>query len=555
MKKILFTVTLIIYSTFGFSQFIRHYEINGNNQHLHFNCIVPSGQGFIIAGSVSNNDYSFNSIYVLRVNSAGTIQNNWAISLDDYTASLVVPRAVWHSIFTNEVVIAGHINNPDNNADHTQAFILSYDLTLSELNWINIIPENSSFLDMELDNESNFLVCGQIDDGVQTDFNACVFQVDHGTGALSLIYNEKIDHVTTNTYFALTKPNTSEEFGLAGRFETQDDIDNHNRRATFTLGTTTGTINNINYYLAPTGAKARFYNNDIQRRNTKYWSILMGDSELTENLFDELFILRTDKNGNIELLRQLDLPGNFDGNIHSLKIYEPGGHAIPSLIAYGSTDDDDDMDLDRAMLISLSLSGNVNWANAFDNIRSDNPSCANSMIISGTNIFAVGWFNTGDKEEGALLRFPVDGGTFINAESGLECEDDLEFTPIDKAFTDFEEPTHTIYLPDPDESASNPLTFITTSTVECFNNARLAEFPVIEKVLTQQFAEQVMISVQNMEADAEYSIFVYDMLGNLITHQQIINSITISQQLSSGMYFYVLNKNNQKILADNFFVN
>ncbi len=517
IKITLLAICTLILSSIR-AQFIS--QISEPDADITLSAVQVLGSNFIAAGSENNN------VLLAEIDNGGSVISSRTITIVDET---VLPYV--SSMFVDsdgKIVIAGYRVTAD--VYQYTSFILKYDYATGNIDWLKLFENpGSAFLKIiEKKTDGPYIVCGQSINAPNGE-EGILYSVNRNTGSLILLNNYNYNN-SSETYYSLVK--AAGGYFTANRYNFDGGGSSRMRGTISKFSYTGGQLFTKAYLRNTTTDVARLYASDICYANGSLYMPIHGD-ETGSLLNDDLFIVRSKVDGNLNWAKMYNLTNyGDDGSFASIK---SKGTAIYTLGALNDGAADYTGDL---FIMKLDSSGSVLWANSYGiqgNVRAGK---SDAMLISGSNILAVGYTHNDitDHNDGAILFVKASTGTLPGG-----CSTSEPVTVTTKSSTSYAATlnavTHAYTISDPFtvSNASDE-----SNLIVCQNGARLEDAETLAEIMPNPNNGQFQLELNG----AENLVEIYNYNGQLIksvTSEDYYLDIDIRSSPAGIYYVKVMN--------------
>lgn len=173
------------------------------------------------------------------------------------------------------------------------------------------------------------------------------------------------------------------------------------------------------YYITNQTGRARLYGENIVIKNNAIHTVVFGDKDGADLNTSELFFIKTDYDGNLIWLKEIDIPGNAQS---APKVVASNDYFFIS--SY-------DRVIKKIMIHKFDLSGNLIWSYRINEWSFDNFYRGKNMLAADANFFMVPGIQNATKD-GLFLKLPI--------ESEPDLDDCIDFEKINPIITDVVNP-------------------------------------------------------------------------------------------------------------------
>ena len=396
--------------------FLKIYGTLQDNEVSHAVAAVPAslGGGFLLGGGKAD------SAMITLVDPAGDII--WTRSFD---ATSDAEDFIWDIKFDsdNNVIGVGNTKNEPNN--NVECFAFKYDLANNNMLWINeldlIDPAHENYYSiLEKTPGGNYVVGGQTNTLTGTDgCNGILIELDRTTGAN--VWQANLHFGSCETHSKIITANGS--IYATGRYNF-DGGGTNRMRPGITRFNFNGTQIWSRFYLkGPSPEIGRLYSADILDDN----GLVVfghGDGDGTATDVNELFVFKTDYDGNILWAREYDIPGSLTERARRI-INLPDGY-----LCLGNHDVGDR----NAYIFKIDKQGNLQWSKNYGDSNGDEE--AWDMLWQNGQVYFTGKTTSptnGVSEDVYLANIGADGSTSAQDSCNL-------FVDIDMSQADWQNP-------------------------------------------------------------------------------------------------------------------
>lgn len=351
--------------------------VNKSKSDVSFNAIQKYFQNYIVVGNEGNN------ILLSELNLDGNIVSSKKITLID---EVVFPGVMTMLVDSeNKIIIAGYRQNVGGSS---KAFALKFDYYLGVVEWSIVLENEGSYFHHVIESiiDGHYLLCGQnITAGNNQE--AVLFQVNKTTGAFANLTNIN-QGSNAETFYSITQNDT--ELILASRLTLNEGTSK--MRACKTVINPAGTIiSNQTYISDPTITSARLYAFHVQTIQDGIYMLIHGDESGT-NTNKDLFVLKTNLNGDIQWLKKFDFTNyDFDGSWNSIRF--DGDY----LFLTGNLKDESLDEKGNIFIIKIDIDGNILWYNSYQ-FETNNVYNHQDFLIADANyLIGVGYIYDEEK--------------------------------------------------------------------------------------------------------------------------------------------------------------
>lgn len=584
MKKIAIfsSILLLLISINATGQnFLKHYTFRYNSASLNespirFAAITTrdDNDNLLIAGSAYDIDNpSKHALVILELDQDGNLVPGITRHVIEINGAgeEVHPMGILFETYAhaNNAVVVGYLTK-DNDSS---AFIIRYNLGngtpgTAALVWTKIItnPTPSVFFDIDYYNSSSWLVCGHFN----ANSDAMIYTVNKSSGALTTVYqgHGALPPGANNfdSYFALNY-NASNQL-LAGASRIGTAVGYENLRPGLTMYNFATATANSDYYITPSvSSDARLYSADVARRGNNQYSIIIngdkngdgGGANNPEQIYQDMFVVRTDNTGALTWGRKLAITltnDDCEGVLQSIDMVQQTFPPTAYLVVYGAAYDNVPGGETLGNTMIMVLNGNATakvWNMIYPGLTPYSNICPNAMITNEENgtIFGVGYSTEAGIDVGGLVRTTFTDGYIADFADPdyLECNQTfqlsitnetfdatLNMTTINDALTVLS-PEDLLILPgfEVELICENELkTSAPTSSLQSL-------------IISAIDANMVDFYLTGEESDVIYTLDVFNIVGQLITSDNITVNNSVKNSYTSGVYIYQLRKGNQVI--------
>lgn len=404
MKKLLFLAAILQVCSIAKAQLLVNYSDNAG-QDVVLQAIIPVDESYLsnlyVAGTIGED------ILVGEVD-----QNGTQIWLRTVNADMV--HGVVNSMIIDSeghmVVCGSDFTGVD---DDGEGFVLRFDPVAKETIWFKKATQNVLFFDVqELLPGGDFVVGGEDEYiGAGTGADHLLMQVSRSTGDLSVISN--LDEGVNENVDALVVDSDSGYIYSVGRYEINFGGVNAFRMA-LRKTDVSGDVLWSKYYLEPTAVDARFYPKDLVLFDGALYIVGCGDEEGASSL-KNLFVFKTDLNGNLDFAKKLDLSGTAtDGILAAIKPTPVG------FMLYGSLYDGVWSDVFLAL---ATFDFDINWINSYPFAKTPGAygiHNSSSLAIISQRAFQVGVNLDESPQQGVFATVEISSGLLGDCEAAEE---------------------------------------------------------------------------------------------------------------------------------------
>ncbi len=404
MKKLLFFAAILQVCSVLQAQLLINYSDN-------------AGQDVVLQAVIPVDDTYLSNLYI-----AGTIgadllvgevdQNGTQIWLHSVNADLVhgVINSMIKDSDGNLVVCGSDFTGID---DDGNGFVLRFDPVDKEAIWFKKATQNVLFFDVqELLPGGDFVVGGEDEYiGTGTGADHLLMQVSRSTGDLTVISN--LDEGVNENVDALVVDSDSGYIYTVGRYEINfGGVDAF--RMALRKTDVSGEVLWSKYYLEPTAVDARFYPKDLILFDGSLYIVGCGDEEGASSL-KNLFVFKTDLNGNLAFAKKLDVTGtSTDGILAAIKPTPVG------FMLYGSLYDGV---WSEVFLALATFDLDINWINSYPFAKTPGAygiHNSSSLAIISQRAFQVGVNLDESPQQGVFATVEISSGLLGDCEAAEE---------------------------------------------------------------------------------------------------------------------------------------
>jgi len=574
MKKLKLTafftcLTLLIHGQF----YVREYTCPVGVEEtfscrVRYHCITTMDDDLLIAGTL---DGSNRTIILVVINEQGDINATYNIPVFDETttnpildATFIPTGVLYENNPTSKMaIVCGYVGT---DPDHSQGFVLKYNLLTSNIVWSKIVDapiydnttgdrKYSLFLDIKFAEDRNYYVCGEEFTGNSLIEDAIIYKVSKPSGILTKISNfhtldpNTIDPLTdpsSDTYYSMTV--TGDDIVTSGRSELYDG-NLAAMRPTIVSTDITGIVNYSKFYVRSSATAARLYGLDIAPAGNDYISIVTGDMGGTQ-VNRDLFVVKTNSVGNLIWQKRLSYAAPNDGQLSSIETYQTA-NGYKSII-YGNKSGSPG----NVYIIGLDESGLLVFSKEIPAVFMASTLGPNTMVIKNNKIFAVGYRPSSPViEYGVVICANLSDGT-ISPECAIDyipsvmggVATQFPLTPVDPA-------TQLSILP---LSVTKSNVSLLPDYICAYNTFKSEQAGIDNTIIIYNSGNNLITFDLNTESDEIFAIEVFNTLGETVYSDNFSNS-QINIKLESGIYFYRLTSSTDQGLirraTGEFFVN
>ncbi len=397
--------------------FLKIYGTLQDNEVSHAVVAVPValGGGFLLGGGKAD------SAMITLVDPAGDII--WTRSFD---ATFDAEDFIWDVKFDSDNNVIGVGNTKNEPQNNIECFAFKYNLVTNTMLWINeldiIDPAHENYYSiLEKTAGGNYVVSGQTNElGTSTTgCNGILIELDRNSGAN--VWQSNMDIGSCETFSKIITANGS--IYATGRYNFDGGGTARMRPGITRFDFSGNQIWSRFYLKGPSPEVARLYSWDILDDN----GLVVfghGDGDGTVTDVNELFIFKTDYDGNILWARQYDIPGSLSERARRM-INLPDGYLC---LGHHDTGDRD------AYVFKIDKQGNLQWSKNYGDSNGDEE--AWDMLWQGGQIYFTGKTTSptsGASEDIYLANISADGSTTAQDSCNL-------FTEIDMTQDDWQNP-------------------------------------------------------------------------------------------------------------------
>ena len=389
--------------------FLKTYGTIQDNEVVRAIAAVPAalGGGFLLGGGKAD------SAMITLLDPAGDII--WTRSFDATFDAADVIRDIR---FDSDNMVIGVGNTRDEPLNNVECFAFRYNMVTNTMLWINELdlndPANENYISiLEKTPGGNYVVSGQTDDLISaTGCDAILIELNRNTGFN--VWQRNMTFGSCETFSKIITANGG--IYATGRYNFDGSGTNRMRPGISKFDLNGNQLWTRFYIKGPSPEVARLYSTDILDDN----GLLVfgqGDFDGTSADVNELFLLRTDYDGNVIWVKQYDIPGSSTERAAKV-INLPDGYLC--LGRHNSPDID-------AFIFKTDKQGNLIWSKNYGEAGGDED--AWDMLWQAGQVYFTGTTTTptsGISEDMYLTSISADG--VVNAQDSCNLFTDLDMT-------------------------------------------------------------------------------------------------------------------------------